>query len=31
MMFALPVTIPYMQHRLRTALREAREDEWSAA
>ena len=31
MMCALPVTVPYMQHRLRTALREAREDEWVAA
>jgi len=30
MMFVLPVTIPYLQHRLRTALREAREDEWTA-
>ena len=30
MMFVLPVTIPYMQHRLRKALIEAREDEWSA-
>ena len=30
MMCVLPVTIPYMQHRLRTALREAREDEWAA-
>lgn len=31
MMCALPVTIPYMQHRLRSALREAREDAWVAA
>lgn len=30
MMFVLPATIPYLQHRLRTALREAREDEWTA-
>jgi hypothetical protein len=30
MMFVLPVTIPYLQYRLRTALREAREDEWTA-
>ncbi len=30
MMFVLPVTIPYLQHRLRKALSEAREDEWSA-
>ncbi len=30
MMFVLPVTIPYMQHRLRKALIEAREDEWTA-
>ncbi len=30
LMFVLPATIPYMQHRLRRALREAREDEWTA-
>jgi hypothetical protein len=30
LMFVLPATIPYLQHRLRTALREAREDEWTA-
>jgi acyl-CoA synthetase (AMP-forming)/AMP-acid ligase II len=30
MMFVLPATIPYLQHRLRTALSEAREDEWIA-
>ncbi len=30
MMFVLPATIPYLQHRLCTALREAREDEWTA-
>jgi len=30
MMFVLPATIPYLQQRLRTALREAREDEWTA-
>jgi hypothetical protein len=30
MMFVLPATIPYMQYRLRKALSEAREDEWSA-
>lgn len=30
MMFVLPATIPYMQHRLRKALVEAREDEWTA-
>jgi hypothetical protein len=31
MMFVLPVTIPYLQYRLRKALVEAREDEWTAA
>lgn len=31
MMCVLPVTIPYLQYRLRTALREAREDEWAPA
>ena len=31
MMFVLPVTIPYMQHRLRRALSEAREDEWNGS
>ena len=31
MMFALPVTIPYMQYRLRRAVMEAREDEWTGA
>jgi hypothetical protein len=30
MMFVLPATIPYLQYRLRTALVEAREDEWTA-
>jgi hypothetical protein len=30
MMFVLPATIPYLQYRLRTALAEAREDEWTA-
>lgn len=29
LMFVLPATIPYLQHRLRIALREAREDEWT--
>lgn len=31
MMFVLPVTIPYLQYRLVRALREAREDAWTAA
>ena len=31
MMFVLPVTIPYMQFRLRRAVVEAREDEWTGA
>ncbi len=31
MMCVLPVTIPYMQYRLRRALVEAREDEWTGA
>jgi hypothetical protein len=30
MMFVLPATIPYLQYRLRRALVEAREDEWTA-
>ena len=30
LMFVLPATIPYLQHRLRRALREAREDAWTA-
>ena len=30
MMFVLPATIPYLQYRLRKALLEAREDEWTA-
>ena len=31
MMFVLPVTVPYLQYRLVRALREAREDAWTAA
>ncbi|MDX1425039.1 MAG: hypothetical protein R3322_17965 [Kiloniellales bacterium] len=30
MMFVLPATVAYLQHRLRRALAEAREDEWIA-